>query len=87
MHLDDGLVEPFACDLALDGDLALIKPQSSAENGDIVVAMRNEEATLKRFFREDGKIVLKPKNSSMQPIIINEGEAEIEKNLESYKRS
>lgn len=61
----------------LDGDLALIKPQSSAENGEIIVAMRNDEATLKRFFREDGKIVLKPENSSMQPIIINEGEAEV----------
>ena len=61
----------------LDGDLALIKPQSYAENGEIVVAMRKDEATLKRFFREDGKIVLKPENSSMQPIVINEGEAEI----------
>lgn len=59
----------------LDGDLALIKPQSSAENGEIVVAMRNDEATLKRFFREDGKIVPKPGEPSMQPIIINEGEA------------
>lgn len=35
----------------LDGDLALIKPQGSAENGEIVVAMRNDEATLKRDFQ------------------------------------
>lgn len=61
----------------LDGDLALIKPQSFAENGEIVVAMTNNEATLKRFFREDGIIRLQPENLSMQPIIINEGDAEV----------
>lgn len=61
----------------LDGDLALIKPQSFAENGEIVVAMKNDEATLKRFFREDGRIRLQPENSSMEPIIINEGEADV----------
>lgn len=61
----------------LDGDLALIKPQNYADNGEIVVAMRNDEATLKRFFRENGRIVLKPENSSMRPVIINEGEAEV----------
>lgn len=61
----------------LDGDLALIKPQSFAENGEIVVAMKDDEATLKRFFREDGRIRLQPENSSMQPIIINEGDTEV----------
>jgi repressor LexA len=54
-----------------DGDLAVIRPQSVAENGDIVVAMLDGEATLKRFFREDGQIRLQPENSSLQPIILS----------------
>jgi repressor LexA len=60
----------------LDGDLALISPQPTAENGQIVVALINDEATLKRFYQEKGYIRLQPENSSMQPIIIREGEAE-----------
>lgn len=60
----------------LDGDLALITPQPTAENGQIVVALIDDEATLKRFYREEGHIRLQPENSAMQPIIIREGEAE-----------
>ncbi len=54
-----------------DGDLAVIHPQSVAENGDIVVAMLDGEATLKRFFREEGQIRLQPENSRLQPIILS----------------
>ena len=54
----------------LNGDLALIKPQPDADNGDIVVALIGDEATLKRFYREDGRIRLQPENHEMQPIFI-----------------
>ena len=54
----------------LDGDLALIKPQADADNGDIVVALVGDEATLKRFYRENGRIRLQPENPEMQPIFV-----------------
>jgi repressor LexA len=53
-----------------DGDLALVRSQSTAENGDIVVALIDDEATLKRFYREAGHIRLQPANATLQPIII-----------------
>jgi repressor LexA len=53
-----------------DGDLALIRSQSTAENGEIVVALIDGEATLKRLYREDGHIRLQPANAALQPIII-----------------
>ena len=53
------------------GDLAIVRPQATAENGDIVVAMLDGEATLKRFFRESGHIRLQPENSRLQPIIVS----------------
>lgn len=60
----------------LDGDLALIRSQTTADNGEIVVAMVDGEATLKRFYRESGHIRLQPENSSMEPIIVKDGEAD-----------
>jgi repressor LexA len=60
-----------------EGDLALIRPQAMAENGDIVVAMVDGEATMKRFFRERGIIRLQPENPAMEPIIIKPGKQEI----------
>jgi len=55
-----------------DGDLVLIKQQSSAENGEIVVALIDDEATIKEFQRQEDVIVLKPKskNKKYQPIIL-----------------
>lgn len=61
-------------DAILEGDLALIRPQSTAENGDIVVAMVGGEATLKRFYRERGRIRLQPANPNMDPIYVRSGE-------------
>ncbi|MBS4211733.1 MULTISPECIES: transcriptional repressor LexA [Neobacillus] len=56
----------------LDGDYVIVKQQPSANNGDIVVAMTEEdEATCKRFFKEKDYIRLQPENSSMDPIILN----------------
>jgi repressor LexA len=54
----------------LAGDLAVIRPQSTAENGEIVVALIDGEATLKRFFHEGDRIRLQPENSSMEAIFI-----------------
>jgi len=52
----------------LDGDLVVVRPQSDARNGEIVVAMLEGDATVKRFFREAGRIRLQPENARMQPI-------------------
>ncbi|MBU5426606.1 transcriptional repressor LexA [Tissierella pigra] len=52
----------------LDGDLVLVKEQKSALNGDIVVALLGEEATVKRFFKEKDKVRLQPENQFMEPI-------------------
>lgn len=54
----------------LDGDLVLVKKQNTAENGDIVVALIEDEATVKTFFKEKDHIRLQPQNSFMQPIIV-----------------
>ncbi|MDK9716872.1 MAG: transcriptional repressor LexA [Trichlorobacter sp.] len=59
-----------------DGDLALIAPQPTAENGQIVVALVDGEATLKRFFMDTTCIKLIPENKHMQPIVIRKGSAE-----------
>ncbi len=60
-----------------EGDLALVRPQTTAEKGDIVVALVDGEATLKRFFRERGKIRLQPEHPTMEPIIITPGKQDI----------
>ena len=53
----------------LDGDIVVLRQQDTAENGDIVVAMtRDDEATLKRIFYEDGRVRLQPENKAMAPI-------------------
>ncbi|NSL51095.1 transcriptional repressor LexA [Calidifontibacillus erzurumensis] len=54
-----------------DGDYVIVRQQQTAENGDIVVAMTEEnEATVKRFFKEKNYIRLQPENSAMEPIIV-----------------
>ena len=53
----------------LDGDIVVLRQQDTAENGEIVVAMvDNDEATLKRIFYEDGRVRLQPENHTMDPI-------------------
>lgn len=56
----------------LDGDLVIVRKQSSANNGEIVVAMIDDEATVKRFYRDDGHIRLEPANPAFSPIISSE---------------
>ena len=52
----------------LDGDLVVVRPQDTAEDGDIVVALVGEEATVKRFFQESDHVRLQPENEAMEPI-------------------
>lgn len=52
----------------LDGDIVVLRQQDTAENGEIVVAMVDDEATLKRIFYEDDHVRLQPENSTMSPI-------------------
>lgn len=56
----------------LDGDMAIMEKTSVADNGDIVVALIENEATLKRFFKEKNHIRLQPENKNMQPIIVDD---------------
>ncbi len=58
----------------LDGDLVIVEKQSVAENGEIVVALIEDEATVKTFYKEDGHYRLQPENASMQPIIVDKVE-------------
>jgi repressor LexA len=62
----DSMVE----DHILEGDLAIIKPQETAENGEVVVALVNDEATIKRFYREKDRIRLQPANPLYEPIYV-----------------
>ena len=55
-----------------NGDLLLVEEQKTARNGDIVVAMIDDSATVKRFYREKGYIRLQPENDSMDPIIVKD---------------
>lgn len=60
--VDDGI---------LDGDFVIVRQQETAENGDTVVAMVEDEATVKRFYREKENIRLQPANSDMQPMFFD----------------
>jgi repressor LexA len=52
----------------LEGDYVVVRPQETAKNGEIVVALVGEEATVKRFFRESDHVRLQPENQAMDPI-------------------
>ncbi|HLI68981.1 MAG TPA: transcriptional repressor LexA [Ktedonobacteraceae bacterium] len=75
----NSMIEDHIC----DGDYVVIKPQSSCQNGDIVVAVHfleenKSSATLKRFFLEQGQVRLQPANSEMEPIYISKREWDTE---------
>ena len=59
----------------LEGDYVIVRQQPAADNGQIVVALLGDEATVKRFYREEGRIRLQPENAAMEPIIVDEGES------------
>ena len=55
----------------LDGDIVVVRRTPTAENGDIVVALVEDEATVKRFYKEKGHFRLQPENDEMEPIIVD----------------
>ena len=55
-----------------NGDKIVVRKQQTAENGDIVVALLDDSATVKRFYKRDGHFVLHPENETMQDIIVSE---------------
>lgn len=55
----------------LDGDIVVVNKTQTAENGEIVVALIDDEATVKRFFKEDGHYRLQPENPEFEPIIVS----------------
>jgi repressor LexA len=69
----DSMINACIC----ERDLVLVRPQPSADNQDIVVAMVEGEATVKRFYRENGAIRLQPENSNMSAIIIPDGPSDV----------
>lgn len=55
-----------------DGDKIIVKKQPTAENGEIVVALVDDSATVKRFYKRDGKIILHPENDDMEDFIFDD---------------
>ena len=70
----------------LDGDLILVRQQSTAINGDIVVALIEDEATVKTFYKENGYVRLQPQNQSMDPIIVHENLSILGKVIGVFRR-
>jgi repressor LexA len=56
----------------LDGDLVVVRPQDTASDGEIIVALVGEEATVKRFFKESDHFRLQPENETMEPILVKD---------------
>ena len=54
----------------LDGDYIVVRSQPDAQNGEIVVALVEDSATVKRFYKENGYFRLQPENSTMEPIVV-----------------
>ena len=55
----------------LDGDCVIVRQQPTAENGDVVVALLGDEATVKRFFKEGDRVRLQPEHPTMEPLLVN----------------
>jgi repressor LexA len=56
----------------LDGDFVVVRQQNTASNGDIVVALIEDDATVKRFFKESDRVRLQPENAALEPIYVRE---------------
>jgi repressor LexA len=55
----------------LDGDVVIVRPQATARNGDVVVALIDDEATVKTYTRKDGRVVLKAENPDYDDIVLD----------------
>ena len=62
----------------LDGDLIVVRKQPTAENGETVVALINNEATVKKYYRRKNYVELRPAHTGMEPIIVKKGDLRIE---------
>ncbi|MBW1690985.1 MAG: transcriptional repressor LexA [Deltaproteobacteria bacterium] len=62
----------------LDGDFIVVRKQPTADNGQTVVALINNEATVKKYYQREGHVELRPAHTDMEPLIINEGDLRIE---------
>ena len=70
----------------LDGDYVIVRKQDTADDGDIVVALIESEATLKRFYRHGESVRLEPANSGMRPIYVQSGEFRIQGKVVGVQR-
>ena len=61
----------------MNGDKIVVRRQETAENGEIVVALVEDSATVKRFYRKDGQIILHPENEALSDMIFEENEVAI----------
>ncbi len=61
----------------LDGDKIVVRRQPTAENGEIVVALVDDSATVKRFYRKNNQIVLHPENEALSDMVFSDGEVSI----------
>jgi repressor LexA len=71
----------------LDGDYVIVRKQDTADDGDIVVALIENEATLKRFYREANGVRLEPANSTMRSIHVQSGEFKIQGKIVGVQRT
>jgi len=62
----------------LDGDFVVVRRQQTAENGETVVALINNEATVKKFYKKKGHIKLQPAHTGMKPIRVKKGDLQIQ---------
>jgi repressor LexA len=62
----------------LDGDFIVVRKQPTADNGQTVVALINNEATVKKYYQREGHVELRPAHTGMEPLIISEGDLRIE---------
>jgi len=62
----------------LDGDFIVVRKQPTAENGETVVALINNEATVKKYYRRKNYVELRPSHTGMEPIIVRKGDLRIE---------
>ena len=62
----------------LDGDYVVVRKQPTAENGETVVALIDNEATVKKYYKRKGHVELRPAHTGMEPILVEEGDLRIE---------
>jgi repressor LexA len=62
----------------LDGDFIIVRKQPSAENGETVVALINNEATVKKYYQMEAGVELRPAHSGMAPILVHQGDLQIQ---------